>query len=56
MTGERLALTEFTTQDIGFVRCGVHSSMVAVRGEGMVSLQIESGRILRVPGYFMYQV
>jgi hypothetical protein len=28
----------------------VHSSMVEVRGQGVVSLQIESGRIPRVPG------
>jgi hypothetical protein len=50
MTGERLVLQEFTTQDSCFVICGVHSSLVAVRGQGVVSLQIESGRILRVPG------
>jgi hypothetical protein len=31
MTGERLVLQEFIAQDSGFVRCGVHSSMVAVR-------------------------
>jgi hypothetical protein len=37
-TGERLALQDFTTQDSGFVRCGVHSSMVVVRGQGLVSL------------------
>jgi hypothetical protein len=49
MTGERLALQEFTTQDSGFVKCGVHSSMVAIQGKGTISLQIESGRILRVP-------
>jgi hypothetical protein len=40
MTGERYAFQEFSAQDLGYVRCGVHSSMVAVRGEGMVSLQI----------------
>jgi hypothetical protein len=50
MTGERDAFQEFSARDMGYVRCGVHSSMVAVRGEGMVSLQIESGRTLRVPG------
>jgi hypothetical protein len=50
MTSERLSLQEFTAQDSGFVRCGVHSSMVVVRGKGVVSLQIESCRILRVPG------
>jgi hypothetical protein len=50
MTGERLALQEFTAQDSGFVKCGVHSSMVAIQGKGTISLQIESGKILRVPG------
>jgi len=49
MTGERLALQEFTTQDSGFVKCGVHSTMVAIQGKGTISLQIESGKILRVP-------
>jgi hypothetical protein len=50
MTGERLALQEFRAQDSGFVKCGVHSSMVAIQGKGTISLQIELGRILRVPG------
>jgi hypothetical protein len=50
MTGERLALQEFTTQDSGFVKCGVHPSMVEIQGKGAVTLQIESGRILRIPG------
>jgi hypothetical protein len=50
MTGERHALQEFTTQDSSFAKCGVHSSMVAIQGKGVVSLQIKSGRILRVPG------
>jgi len=50
MAGERDAFQEFSAQDMGYVRCGVHSSMAAVRGEGTVSLHIESSRTLRVPG------
>jgi len=49
MTGERLAFQEFSSQDSGFVKCGVHSSMVAIQGKGVVSLRLESGRILRIP-------
>ena len=50
MAGERDAFQKFSAQDMGYVRCGVHSSMAAVRGEGTVSLHIESSRTLRVPG------
>jgi hypothetical protein len=49
MIGERLSLQALTTQYSGFVKCGVHSSMVAIQGKGTISLQIESGNILRVP-------
>jgi hypothetical protein len=38
MTGERDAFQEFSARDMGYVKCGVHSNMVAVRGEGTVSL------------------
>ena len=50
MTEERDAFQEFSSRDMGYVRCGVHSNMVVVQGEGMMSLQIESGMTLRVPG------
>jgi hypothetical protein len=33
----------------GVVKCGVHSSMVEFHGKGAVSLQLESGKILRIP-------
>jgi hypothetical protein len=48
MTGERHAFQEFTTRDLGFVRCKVHPSLVAVQVVGTVSLRIGSGRTLKV--------
>jgi hypothetical protein len=50
MTGEEDAFQEFSTQARGFVRCGIHTSMAIVKGEGTVTLQIESGKNLRVTG------
>jgi hypothetical protein len=50
MNGEEDAFQEFSAHAMGFVRCGIHTSMVAVKGEGMVTLQIELGKTLRVIG------
>jgi hypothetical protein len=49
-TGEEDAFQEFSTQARGFVRCGIHSNMAIIEEEGTVTLQIESGRTLRVIG------
>jgi hypothetical protein len=49
MIGDRLAIQEFSSQASGIVKCGVHSSMMEFHGKGAVSLQLESGRIFRIP-------
>jgi hypothetical protein len=50
MFGEEDAFREFLSQARGFVRCGIHTNMATVRGEGTMTLQIELGRTLRVTG------
>ena len=50
MTREENVFHEFLTQDRGCVRYGIHTNMAAVLGEGTITLQIESGRTLKVTG------